>query len=225
MNGNAFFAIAAVITGASVPAIADDARSWTGFGAGAHTGVGFADYFGQHDSSEPGNVLDFRDVEGPEAVAGFKIHYDHQFENDFVVGGSLDMSFGLGSRTGPRSTEGDVLEAELDYLATAQLRIGYAIDGLLLYGSAGLAFANYDGLITDVQSGITGFAGEGNAGIAVGGGIMWKPWENWSLFTEVLYFIFDDENETSAETPDSDPGDRFGLDGATVFRIGVTYHF
>ena len=95
------------------------------------------------------------------------------------------------------------LEADLDfadgfdYLATARARLGYARGALLLYATAGVAFAGMDKdpfqfstpqRVFDIHK-----DDERRIGFVVGGGVEYKVRSNWSFGVEGLYYGFGDE--------------------------------
>lgn len=218
------FLMAALAGGLAMagPATADEPkRMWNGFSAGIHAGGVFTQYTGAHDSAE--TPLMFERVDGVQPTVGFQLAYDRHLTNHWVVGVGIAMSFAFGDVEGDTNAEGDTLSAETDYLADASIRIGYAANRWLGFARGGVAFANYDGFVDD--NGFVAEIGEGNAGLFFGGGVQYLLTDKISILGEGLYYAFDDENAISDETPDSDAGDRFGIDGATVFRLGVSYHF
>lgn len=213
---------------AAGPALAQDAseRPFNGFYLGVHGGGLTTDYFGEFDSAEPASTLSFEDLDSFQPLLGFQLGVDRHITERFVIGVQIDMSFAFGDSEGSRNGEGDFLTAETDYLATAGIRAGYeVVEDTLLYGRAGVAFVNYDGTATDAASGVTADIGEGNAGVFAAGGLQYKLTESVSIQGEGVYYFFDDENEIDGVTPDSDVGDRFAIDGATLFRLGLSYHF
>lgn len=210
------------------PALADEteSRPFNGFSFGIHGGGLTTDYFGEHNLGDPVDELSFKDLDDVQPLVGFQFGYDRHIADRLVVGLHIDMSFAFGESEGPTSPGGDRLTAETDYLATAGLQLGYmALQDTLLFGRGGLAFVNYDATVTDAGSGTTADVGEGNAGVFAAGGIRYRLTEDVSVLGEGVYYFFDDENDTDGVTPDSNPGDRFGIDGTTLFRLGVSYQF
>lgn len=214
--------------GLATPVLAQETsdRPFNGFYFGAHTGALTTDYFGEFDSAEPGSTLSFNDLDSFQPLVGFQLGIDRHLSERVVVGFQIDMTFAFLDSTGSTNAEGDRLTAETDYLATAGIRAGVeAIEDTLFYGRAGIAFVNYDATVTDAQSGVTADVGEGNAGAFAAGGVEYKVSENVSVLGEGVYYFFDDENSIDGVTPDSDVGDRFGIDGTALFRLGVSYRF
>jgi len=62
-------------------------------------------------------------------------------------------------------------------------------------------------------------------GLVVGGGAEYAFDENWSIKAEGLYFIFDDKQDGSGLTHDSEDDDFAKLNDAWMVRVGVNFHF
>jgi outer membrane immunogenic protein len=85
---------------------------------------------------------------------------------------------------------------DLDYFGTARLRLGYAWDRAMLYGTGGLAWGSnsigtnfaVNGLAAGVDSSNT------HVGWTVGGGLEWALLDNWTAKVEYLYVKLDNEN-------------------------------
>jgi outer membrane immunogenic protein len=94
---------------------------WTGFQAGIQLGYGWME-----DS--------FPD-EGKGNVAGMFVNYNHQIGN-FVIGAEADALY--------VENEFEVIPVDLSNTATFRARAGYAFGDILVYGTAGFAYANAD---------------------------------------------------------------------------------
>jgi len=97
------------------------------------------------------------------------------------------------------------------WFGTLRGRAGYALNNVLLYGTAGLAFGELSGQTFGLTESHT------NAGWTVGLGAEVGLTRNWSAKVEYLYVDLNDSNFviTGAQN-----GYRFGL-----LRAGVNYHF
>jgi len=97
------------------------------------------------------------------------------------------------------------------WFGTLRGRAGYAINNILFYGTAGLAFGELSGQTFGLTESHT------NAGWTVGLGAEVGLARNWSAKVEYLYVDLNDSNFviTGAQN-----GYRFGL-----LRAGVNYHF
>ena len=112
--------------------------NWTGFyagvfGAAAH-GMWTADYYrkGQHGHAE-------------QSVNGFAFGayggYNYQLANRFVIGGELDLGTSTGSSEDLIFGK-DALLARHGMFGSARMRVGYAFDRLLLFGTIGIGVAS-----------------------------------------------------------------------------------
>jgi outer membrane immunogenic protein len=86
------------------------------------------------------------------------------------------------------------IAANTNWIATATSRVGIAHNNWLIYGKAGVAWANTN--YTDnwaVTGGGALFSGTGSAtqtGWTVGTGVEWAFWNNWSVKVEYDYLDF-----------------------------------
>ena len=143
-------------------------------------------------------------------------------------------------------TAASSLEAKLTWFGTARVRLGYAWDGFMLYGTGGLAYGNFrlsgtssvSGTATGLGigciplgctpqpfSGATRFShSESKAGWTLGGGIEGAAWApNWTWKLEYLYMDFGSFEEsrgtsTGRVTTRTDLTDH-------VVRVGLNYRF
>jgi outer membrane immunogenic protein len=72
------------------------------------------------------------------------------------------------------------------YIGTLRARSGYAIDRLLLYGTAGVAFTNASEVIT-AAGGTIFSATSNNLGWTAGAGVEFAFAQNWTMKAEYLY--------------------------------------
>ena len=97
------------------------------------------------------------------------------------------------------------------WFGTVRGRAGYALNNVLFYGTAGLAFGELSGQTFGSSESHT------NAGWTVGLGAEVGLAQNWSAKIEYLYVDLNDSNFTITSTQN---GYHFGL-----LRAGVNYHF
>ncbi|MGB9114441.1 outer membrane protein [Bradyrhizobium sp.] len=97
------------------------------------------------------------------------------------------------------------------WFGTVRGRAGYALNNILFYGTAGLAFGELKGETFGLTETHT------NAGWTVGLGAEFGLAQNWSAKLEYLYVDLNDSNFTITGAQN---GYRFGL-----ARAGVNYHF
>lgn len=155
--------------------------NWSGFYAGLHGGLGWG------DSS-------FGDTNGH--ALGAQIGYNYQLVSGMVFGVETDLSL-TGIDSGAFSQ---------DYFGTFRGRVGYAFDRILLYATAGFAYAG--GEIAGID--------RTHYGYALGVGVEGMVTPNVSLRLEYLY--------TDFSTRNYGPIGGVGFD-TSILRAGVNYRF
>lgn len=128
-------------------AAAEDAPArfvWTGGYAGLQAGHGWGDSSYDVDSNAVFVPYDPNGWFGG-AFAG----YNHQFNNNAVVGIEADFSFGdiKAGRTSvftPAPLPDQYGYSQIKWQGALRVRVGYAVDRLLPYVTGGVAFAKYD---------------------------------------------------------------------------------
>lgn len=127
-----------------------------------------------------------------------RIGYDMQFGNivagAVIEGGKSEIrdSVSAFSTTPARYT----MTREIDYNASARLRLGYAADRTLFYGTGGLAYARVDHSF-ETSNAANAFTGRGKKdawGFAAGGGVEQKLGAHFSIGLEYLYNQVKDDN-------------------------------
>jgi opacity protein-like surface antigen len=148
-------------------------------------------------------------------IGGVHIGYNWQ-SGSKVFGIEADASFGDG----------------VDYLASLRARLGYAMDALLVYATAGVAFVGFDDKTIDAKFGeyythSFDVEGDSEVGVVVGLGAEYKLAANWSVGVEGLYYFFGDSDSTkewdwwcyNKKFTHDDDNDMF------VVRGRLSYHF
>ncbi|HML28199.1 MAG TPA: porin family protein [Hyphomicrobium sp.] len=110
---------------------------------------------------------------------------------------------------------GDTAHSSVNWFSTVRGRLGYASGPFLVYGTAGLAVAEFDTGV-NLGAGLNFRNTDTKAGYAAGGGVEWAFAPNWSMKAEYLYTGFGDDTLSS--------GDRINYDFQTV-RVGLNYKF
>lgn len=221
-------------------------QDWTGLYAGVHAGAGLGRIEGNVTALD-GTADPVAATESPDLAlrnsffSGAQAGFNWQFDNRLVLGLEADYtstSFGVSQEA--RATETslagrNVLQAatvyDLDWLSTVRGRLGYALDnGLLLYGTGGVAFARETATrsqfrSTSASSGApngtaTAFAfdekaEETRAGWTLGAGAEYAITRNWSVKGEYSYTHFPDQD---FEFPNATAGT-----GLPYTSGGVTY--
>jgi outer membrane immunogenic protein len=211
------------------PALAGTARAapplfnWTGFYVGAQGGWGWGDL------DDVFHIAPSRSLHGDGGLAGGTLGYNWQsaawvfgVEGDFAwsdirVDGRNATVFGICTSGGL-----GVCGATLENFGTVRGRLGYAVGGVLFYGTAGLGFGDLKGFITVPAIG-NASSTRFSTGFVYGGGIEAMIGNNWSAKVEYLHY---DAGNSSAFTF---PGflDSWHADDwrADIVRVGLNYKF
>jgi outer membrane immunogenic protein len=135
---------------------------------------------------------------GSAFIGGIEGGSNYQFGN-LVMGWEGDITWGSlnGTSTmgfGAPAALGRRITADTNWIATTTSRVGIAHNNWLLYGKAGVAFANTSYTDNWNVAGGPLFSGTGTGttqtGWTVGTGIEWAFWNNWSLKAEYDYLDF-----------------------------------
>jgi outer membrane immunogenic protein len=245
-----FLATAALVVTMAGPTLAADlplkaepfaARfNWTSCYLGGHLGGGFA----HKDLTDPvqlvqdsflgaGSTTGITTVSpSPNGVViGGQIGCDYQFASSWVVGieGAASGSTMRGSRTvglplGNPDTA--LVKANTDFLPSVTLRLGYAIDNVLLYAKGGAALA---GDRFDVTGSFAGapFAFEGldnRLGWTVGGGVDWAFSHHWSVNLEYDYYQFGHGGVLMSDPINTFAGIVDVRQNVQVVKAGLNFH-
>ena len=193
--------------------------SWTGchigiqggLGAGHNTwkdqpanlafGTGFIDANGFGETANT-------DMSG--GLVGGQGGCDLQFSGPFVVGiqGSMSASDMTGTNF-DQFNDTWSLRSNVEWLAAATGRLGYAVNNFLIYGRGGGAWAHNRFEIENAETNL-GTPQATRLGWTAGAGVEWAFAQNWSAFLEVDYYSFGGTNVAF-------PGNTFnGSGGATA---------
>lgn len=213
------------------------ADAWTGFYIGGQAGYGFGstgiyvldrnrdgvfgDYIAAFDPAVNPAAGGFSGNFSNGFVGGVHAGYDWQFGN-FVVGVLADLNYMdiKDQQSGFSATPAFyTVERELDYLATARLRAGYAFsDTFLAYATGGVAYGDVKHrFLTDTPANVIVSGGQNNNwGYSVGGGAEMKLTSNISFGLEYLYTNLggNDFNANLSGAPGTGAGNAFGTGGA-----------
>lgn len=199
----------------------DTLYDWSGFYIGAHLGYGQADVGGEFrdsdtDSSDPSpNDLKLNGIVGG-AQAGFNWQI-----NNFVLGAEGDVSATDWSDSKVATGDDAEISADADLLASLRARVGFAVDTLLIYATAGAAWSDAEYSVTDPPSADS--VNFDDIGLVAGGGVEWGMSEHTSVRLEGLHYDFNDKQSTGNLV--GDPDDSVKLDDAWVVRLGVNWRF
>jgi outer membrane immunogenic protein len=217
-------------------AVVDIPSDWTGFYVGLNAGYGGYDLEGTFDMNDfdPGDTFE-SEGEGPfdlspeGIVGGVHAGYNYQIDQ-FVLGIEADLTKMDLSDSVRFPTDDVELSTELDWMATVRGRVGVAFHDFLLYGTAGAAFADFtykaDADIDDDDPNEKGSVDVESVGLVLGGGAEYAINESWSLKGELLYVIFNEEEDTSELVPSqTNDDDSIEIKDLYTARIGISYRF
>lgn len=123
---------------------------------------------------------------------------------------------------------------DIDGIATVRGRLGYAFDRLLIYGTAGIAFAhlNYRDAVffgsTATTNGVSRDIWEN--GVVFGGGVEWALGKNWTtkvsyLHTEIAPTTLFSTNSNAIVFPSSTIAHHHADTKIDMLRLGLDYKF
>jgi len=176
--------------------------SWTGFYVGGHVGYGWGDATAQNNGWGSANTHGW--------FGGGQIGYNYQFAPNWVWGAEADIS--AGAISGDSSASPLTRQFKTDLFGTARLRLGYAVDRTLFYGTGGLAWANSKANWIDDRDTQT------NIGWALGGGIEYAFAPNWTAKIEYMHADYGHDDYAILPTTS------ISLKTDTV-KLGVNYLF
>ncbi len=182
--------------------------NWSGFYAGANLGAEFL-----RDTGTNAGLR--RKMNSASAFGGVQAGYNFQ-NGPWVYGVEADIGYGHPSKT--KTFGANTMKIEQGVSGTVRARAGYAIDRALIYGTGGLAVANFD---TTVSNGVVSQkADKTRAGWVVGGGVEYAVTNQISVKGEYLYENFGKMDKTFASVGAT----RNDLSDHLV-RVGVNYKF
>lgn len=182
------------------------ANDWTGAYIGGHVGAGSADIDWEVTG---GGASGEYDASG--WLLGVQGGYNWQMDS-IVFGIEADASWADISGESPDFGPGDVTRS-IDWTASLRGRLGFAVDSLLIYGTAGLAAASSTGEVFGNEDSNTHF------GWTAGVGVEAMVTEDISLRAEYRYTTYDDQ-EYDYGFVDVDTG----FDSHAV-TVGLNFHF
>ena len=204
--------------------------SWTGFYGGVEGGFGWgaeSDNF----SAATGYPLDHIGLSG--AIGGVDVGYNQQF-GTFVLGveANLEASTLSGKKSYSFFNEGNgisSLSVRNTWQAALLGHAGVAFDRLLVYGAAGVAFADdrEKSMIIDPGFPLAAYGDQTNTlvGWTVGVGADYAIDAHWILTSELRYASFGKGNYSITDTLGGGTvGYKAGFD-ETLLQVGVGYKF
>jgi outer membrane immunogenic protein len=207
------------------PVAPPPAWTWTGFYVGGTLGAVVGDDRISNDPASANTWLTSPiNLNGGGVIGGLEAGYNWQL-SQLVLGIEADLSSSSLSQSRLSSpTLGsliDTFSSRLDALGTIRGRFGWAFDRALLYGTAGVAFADLKDQLTDPTP-FTATPGSSLTGWTAGGGIEYALTDHWTAKAEYLHVGF--SNRTASETGVN--GYVFDFrDSLDIGRVGINYKF
>ena len=184
----------ALLAGAGVASAADaiepameyPAFSWTGGYIGLQGGYAWGDV-----DRDNGSFQNSYDADG--VLGGVHAGYNAQF-GSFVLGVEGDFDF-TGIDGNDDGVGGTTDAIDVDWMASVRGRAGYALDRLLIYGTAGVAFADIEQTNT---GGVPASSSNVRTGWTVGGGVEYAFTDHLTSRIEYRYADFGSQDYAPA---------------------------
>ena len=193
------------------------AFNWSGFYIGGNVGYGWGDI-------NSGTIGGSADIDG--WFVGGQLGWNWQAAGSpWVWGFEIDSQW-ANIENGATVTAGNAVAtafSDLNYFGTARLRLGYAWDRAMFYGTGGLAWGSNDIGVGVAVNGLTAGVNSSNThlGWTVGAGLEWALIDNWSAKIEYLYIKLDSEQYFGGIATGGFDAD---IDVHTI-KVGLNYRF
>lgn len=219
--------------------------TWTGFYAGLNLGYAWSDVDQNIYNHGFVTLPSSYSKDGDAFTFGVQAGYNHQLNNDFVIGGEIGFNFGdmkskkggdfLYNYAGRAGSYSYDVGTRIKWLGTLRGRAGFLpTERLMLFGTGGLAFADVKTGATDLAvEGINVWNGAGSNsdvrwGWTIGAGAEYALTENISAKLEYSYVdLSDDTNRVGAGViaPNSNGFDIKDDPSFQLIRAGLNYKF
>lgn len=237
---------AALVAISSIPAVAADlgARpapvykaapavvapyNWSGFYVGGQVGYQWNANDQSVSAFAPGGAF----FDGPfgfsarGVVGGGHVGYNWQFgqwvagiEGDFEGSGVKgDVTIPATSPVGPGA-----FSVDQKWQASLRGRLGWTWDRVMIYGTGGIAWGNFDATATNLAAVLSESWSDTLTGWTLGAGVEWALWQNWTGRVEYRYTDYKSFTGVSSVVA---PGGSFGTDDLKfhTVRAGLSYRF
>ncbi len=203
--------------------------NWTGFYVGAHVDGGQSRTRSSAINTVTGAAVDPGDVNPTDWHGGMQFGYEYMTPTRVVLGIEGDVSSGgrktttITEASGISSIESNVFDSE-----TARVRLGYALENVVFYGTGGLAWSSNQYIRTQLVGTLNlATAGTDEAvnkylsGWTAGGGIAYAFAQNWNAFAEYRYIDYGSANVTLPFSQISETSKT----SVSEINFGVNYKF
>jgi outer membrane immunogenic protein len=194
--------------------------SWTGAHLGLSAGHAWASSDTRFSTKTHHSESDPRGYFGG-AFAG----YSFQFDNGIVLGAEADFDFASANDknfvyVGTVPSYGDILTTSVDWTASLRARFGYAFDRMLIFGTVGVAAADF--MVTEAYSGVHPvMIDETLSGWTAGVGVDYAVTDNLFARLEYRYSDFGSANSIKYPSWFTFESDLKSQD----LRLGIAYKF
>lgn len=209
------------------PPPVDDLRpatyDWTGVSVGVFAAANAID--GHYDATPicgAACVIIDPEMSGIGYGYGAKIGADYQYDS-FVFGVAADWAFGGEIATNDDPSEDTYLN--MNHLATARARLGYASGNTLIYATGGFAAAEMEFGGAVGPAGVDDSDAQWTYGWTVGGGIEHAFTDSLSVSLEYLYIDLADTTHTLSDGAGSGGDVEMIYNDMHTIRAGLNYRF
>ncbi|MFB2550362.1 outer membrane protein [Ensifer soli] len=215
---------ALLMLGAAGPAAAGESFSWSGFYVGGVAGYNWNDDLTSEYITATGAARNVTFAYSPDGISG-GVKAGVNFEQgSFVYGLEADIE-----RTSIKGTFIDRIEDlgrgddTYDWQASLRVRMGLAMDRVLIYGTGGVSFARIENTYTFVPTNTRESFSDTHRGWTVGAGVDYAITDNWIAGFEYRHTEFDRfSNVSTVAFP--------GLTGtqepkSDALRLSISYKF
>ncbi len=237
MRQSAFAYLVLVIAATAAihsPAYSQELKPFQGLYVGVHGGYGWQNVSGVFDTGDASTSLAPLDNDGP--ILGGQLGYNIQ-QNWFVMGVEADASAMMGGReavvhnpgvpavaaaallAAPQTPTNAILSTDLSYMASIRGRLGVAVQDVLFYGTAGVAFGRFE-----FQQSLPDYYAKtqiNQTAAVYGGGIEWKLAYGVSVRGEYLHYDFGHTASIPNNFFNADSGDYVSFHDVNVARAGL----
>ena len=178
----------------------------------------------------PGDFGPLPDEDGKFMMAGGlvggQMGYNYQTGN-LVLGLEADLDYtGIKGSYAFPNPNGINLDGEIQSIGTARVRLGYAVDNILLFATGGVAYGTTKAMLTTVPAPqYTASASKSYTGYAVGAGIEYGLTKNWTIKTEYLYVNLGKRSNTYVFSGADEAAAADTSLTSNIVRVGLNYKF
>ncbi len=218
----AFSLLAAAVV-AIAPAHAQELKPFQGLYFGLHGGYAWQNIGGTFNNAGA-NPTSLTPLDNNGAIVGAQLGYNVQYDW-FMMGVEGDASALVGSSNtvtnNPQLTTAAVLNADSSYLATIRGRLGFVVQDVLLYGTAGVAFSRFQFEENAPGVPFNGVLRLTDTGGVYGGGVEWKFAYGVSVRGEYLHYDLGGSSYIPTSFYNASNGDVVSFHGIDVARAGL----